>query len=295
MITPRTILITGATSGIGRHAALHLARAGHRVFATGRDVKALEVLKAEAPPSLETIVLDVTSAESIEAARVFVDDRTSGQGLDVLVNNAGYGAMGPTELITDADLRAQYETNVFGLMAVTRAFVAKMRRRGAGTIINVSSLGGRLTLPMMGVYNSTKYAVESLSDALRIELRPFGVRVALIEPGVIHTGFSDASMDHVAKYRAPDSPYAPVLARAEELRALTDRTAVGPACISRAIEKAATARSPRARYVAPWSAGLMIGFLRLLPTRWSDALLAWASGFTRKQFGRAVTTPQLTA
>jgi len=295
MTSPRIILITGATSGIGRHAALHLARAGHRVFATGRNTKALEALRDEAP-EIETIRLDVTSTASIEAASFLVDEKTDGYGVDVLINNAGYGAAGPTELITDADMRAQYETNVFGLMAVTRAFVSKMRRRGSGTIVNVSSLGGRLTMPMMGVYNSTKYAVESLSDALRVELRPFDVHVALIEPGVIDTGFADRSMVEVAKYRDPQSPYAPVLARAEELRALTERTAVGPECITRAIEKAATSRRPRARYVAPFRAAILIGFLRLLPTRMADALLAWASGFTRKQFARVTsTTPQLVA
>src|SRR6478736_1285835 len=137
----QTILVTGATSGIGRHAALYLSKRGHRVFASGRNEKALAALKT-------------------------------------LPGAAGFGVLGPTELITEADMRAQYETNVFGLMAVTRAFLPAMRARRSGRIINVSSLGGRYTLPFFGVYNSTKYAVESLSDALRIELGPFGVHVS---------------------------------------------------------------------------------------------------------------------
>ncbi len=282
----QTILITGATSGIGRHAALHLAKKGHRVIATGRNEKALAELKARAGAPLETLRLDVTDAASIEQAKAEVDERTGGVGLDVLVNNAGYGTLGPTELITDADMRAQYDVNVFGLMAVTRAFLPAMRARGRGRIVNVSSLGGRTTLPLFGVYNSTKYAVESLSDALRMELAPFGIDVSLIEPGVIDTGFGDRSMLEVAKYRHADSPYAPVLDRAEELRKMTDRTAVGPACISRAIERAATARWPKARYVAPLRARFMVAFLIALPTRWADFIMRQLVGLTRRRFAR---------
>jgi len=285
---PRILLITGATSGIGRHAALHLSRRGHRVIATGRNERALAELAAEAGAQghvLTTLRLDVTDAASIEAAKRAVDEVTGGYGVDVLVNNAGYGALGPTELISDADMRAQYETNVFGLMAMTRAFVPAMRQRGHGRVVNVSSLGGRYTLPLFGVYNSTKYAIESLSDALRMELRPFGVRVSLIEPGVIHTGFTDRSMVEVSKYQDSTSPYAGVLARVDELRKMTDMTAVGPACISRAIERAATSRWSSARYVAPRRAQLMVGFLRALPTAWADFVMRQMTGLTARRLG----------
>ena len=298
------ILITGATSGIGRFTALYLAKKGHRVFATGRSQKALDALAAEAEATLkapgalkapltllETLRLDVTDDDSIEAVKAEVDRRTAGYGLDVLVNNAGYGAAGPTELITDEDWRAQYDVNVFGLMAMIRAFVPQMRARGAGRIINVSSLGGRLTLPFLGSYNSTKYAVESLSDALRAELYPFGVRVSIVEPGVIHTGFTDRSMTEAQKYDRADSPYRPVLDRMGEIRKMSDSTAVGPECIARAIERAATARRPRARYVAPLRAALGIGFLRALPTAWADALLRLAFGLTRRRFRLAAGNP----
>src|SRR5262245_5781684 len=122
----KNILITGATSGIGRFTALYLAQKGHRVFATGRSARALAELAKDAPASLETVTLDVTDDDSIAAARAEVDRRTEGRGLDVLVNNAGYGTAGPTELITDEDWRAQYDVNVFGLMAVTRAFLPQM-------------------------------------------------------------------------------------------------------------------------------------------------------------------------
>jgi short-subunit dehydrogenase len=277
-----TILITGATSGIGRHAALHLARRGHRVIATGRSERALADVKAECG-AISTLRLDVTDRVSIAAAERAVMAMTEGRGLDVLVNNAGYGALGPTELISDADMRAQYEVNVFGLMAVTRAFLPAMRERGSGRVINVSSLGGLYTLPFFGVYNSTKFAVESLSDGLRMELAPFGVHVSLVEPGVIETGFTDRSMKEAEKTRSPRSPYAPILNRAEELRKMSDMTAVGPACISRAIEQAATSRWPRARYVAPLRSQLMVGFLRAMPTRWADFVMRNVVGLTRRR------------
>ncbi len=285
----QTILVTGATSGIGRHAALYLAARGHRVFASGRNDKALAALRATPEgAAVETVQLDVTDGASIARAQQLIDARTGGHGIDVLVNNAGFGILGPTELITDADMRAQYETNVFGLMAVTRAFLPAMRARRSGRIINVSSLGGRHTLPFFGVYNSTKYAVESLSDALRIELGPFGVDVALIEPGAIETEFTPRSLDGAAKYRRADSPYAPVLGAYERMEKMAKQTQVGPIAVSRAIARATEARRPRARYVAPRFAGIFVALMRLVPTRWADQTARLLLGFTRKNFVRAL-------
>jgi hypothetical protein len=137
--------------------------------------------------------------------------------------------------------------------------------------------------------------VESLSDALRVELAPFGVRVALIEPGVIESSFADRSVAEAAKYHQPDSPYRPVLDRMDVIRRMSDRTAVGPACIARAIERAATARRPRARYVAPLRAGLAIGFLRALPTALADAILRITFGLTRRRFRAAMALLLLAA
>jgi short-subunit dehydrogenase len=286
-MTYLTILITGCTSGIGRHAALHLSKKGHRVFATGRSEAALAALKAEAPANLEVVRLDVTSNDSIVAAKAFVDQKTGGRGVDVLVNNAGYGLLGPTEMISDEEMRAQYETNVFGLMNVTRAFLPAMHARGEGRVINVSSIGGLITLPFFGVYNSTKYAVESLSDGLRLELAPFGIHVALVEPGVIDTGFTDRSMREIARFRDPGSRYAPVLSRADEMRKVSDKSAVGPECIARAIERAATDRSPRARYLAPFRAVLAMAIVRRLPTRFADFVMRAAVGLTRARLSRS--------
>ena len=290
----QTILVTGATSGIGRHAALHLAKRGHRVFASGRNEKALAALKSSPDgAALEIVQLDVTDAASIARAREAIHARTAGRGIDVLINNAGFGVLGPTELITDEDMRAQYETNVFGLMAVTRAFLPEMRARRSGRIINVSSLGGRHTLPFFGVYNSTKYAVESLSDALRIELGPFGVHVALIEPGAIETEFTPRSLDGGAKYRRADSPYAPVMGAFDRMERMAKQTAVGPLPVSRAITRAVESRRPSPRYVAPRFAGLFVALMRFVPTRWADQAARLMLGFTRRNFTRALPAAAL--
>jgi short-subunit dehydrogenase len=292
-MTSKTILITGATAGIGRFTALYLAKKGHRVIATGRNEKALAQLKSEGGAALETLRLDVTSKESIAEAKSAVDALTGGRGVDVLVNNAGYGILGPTALITDQDMRDQYETNVFGLMAVTRAFLPQMMQRGSGRVVNVSSVGGRITLPLFGIYNSTKYAIESISDALRVELAPFGVQVSLVEPGYIATSFTERSLQEVSRYQTPDSPYAPVLSRIDELTKAVDKTAVGPQTVARAIEKAATSRWPSARYVAPFYNALGIFFIRILPTSWVDAVFGRLIGLTRKRFAQRL--PQHTA
>jgi len=263
--TSKIVLITGATAGIGRTTALHLAKQGHHVIATGRKVAELASLKSEAGAAkLDTLVLDVTSASSIASAVGAVNALTQGAGLDVLVNNAGFGVLGPTSEISDSELRRQFETNVFGLMNVTRAFLPRMRERRAGRIINVSSVGGRMTLPYFGVYNSTKYALESLSDALRYELRPFGIDVSLIEPGVIRTNFEATAVSNLASLS--QTPYSGALGKYEEMSKMADRFASNPIVIAKAIARAVNARRPAARYVAPWSTNFVLLFKAIAPT-----------------------------
>jgi short-subunit dehydrogenase len=270
--TSKIVLITGATAGIGRTTALHLARQGHHVIASGRKVSELAKLKAEANElRLDTVALDVTSPASIAAAVTEISGLTDGRGIDVLVNNAGFGVLGPTSEITESEMRRQYETNVFGLMNVTRAFLPKMLERGAGRIINVSSVGGRLTLPFFGVYNSTKYAVEALSDALRYELRPFGIDVALIEPGVIRTNFEATAVANLAAFKA--TPYGAAIGKYEQMSKMADRFASNPIVIAKAISRAVRARRPAARYVAPRRTSFAFFLQTILPTRvWDWAM-----------------------
>ena len=280
----KTVLITGATAGIGRMTALHLANLGHHVIASGRKVAELAKLKEEAGSlKLDTLVLDVTSAPSIAAAVESVEQLTAGKGLDVLVNNAGFGVLGPTSEIDDAEMRRQYDTNVFGLMAVTRAFLPRMRERRAGRIINVSSVGGRITLPFFGVYNSTKYAVESLSDALRYELRPFGIDVSLIEPGVIRTNFEATAVGNLSQFDA--TPYAQAVAKYEQMSKTADRFASNPIVIAKAIARAVNARRPAARYVAPRSTNMVIWMRAFLPTRMWDWAMRKVAFLTPKTLG----------
>lgn len=281
-MTPQTILITGATSGIGRHAALHLAKQGHRVIATGRRAHALEELRAEADGlELHTLRLDVTDAASIEQSVADVDELTQGYGVDVLVNNAGYGQTGAVLDVSLDRLRAQYETNVFGVVEVTRAFVPAMIRRGAGKVINVTSIGGRTTFPLLGVYTSSKYAVESLSDALRGELAPFGVRVVLVEPGAIRTGFNDtASSSFDAE--TVSSPWSPVYAHADELFAAFESVAPDPTPVSRTLASIVRSRRPSARYVTPWRNTFAVWMMTLAPAWLADAIIGRLVGLTRQ-------------
>lgn len=270
-MSKKVILITGATTGIGRHTAIHLKTRGHQVIATGRNERALAELRQSF--GIETVVLDVTRPESIAAAKREVDRITGGYGIDVLVNNAGYGLLGPVEVVSDDDIRQQFETNVFGLIAVTRTFIPEMRARGDGRVINVSSVGGRMVFPLGGVYHATKYAVEALSDALRMELRQFGIRVSVIEPGYIKTEFTSTTLSFVRKYAETESPYSHTLAAAAQMdQAALERFAVGPQAVARAIEHASSARWPRIRYVAPFYNALGPILMHYLP-RW---LTDWA-------------------
>jgi NAD(P)-dependent dehydrogenase (short-subunit alcohol dehydrogenase family) len=273
MSNSKIVLITGATAGIGRTTALHLARLGHHVIATGRKQAELTRLVTEAlalGDKLDAVSLDVTSSESIAAAVEAVGRLTGGQGPDVLVNNAGFGVLGPTSEISDAEMRRQYDTNVFGLMNVTRAFLPRMRERRAGRIINVSSVGGRITLPYFGVYSSTKYAVESLSDALRYELRPFGIDVTLIEPGVIRTNFEATAVAGLAGFA--QTPYGGPIAKYDRMSKAADRFASNPIVIAKTIARAIGARRASARYVAPRSNHAVLLMSAILPT----ALWDWA-------------------
>jgi NAD(P)-dependent dehydrogenase (short-subunit alcohol dehydrogenase family) len=250
----RVVLITGCSSGIGRAAALHFAARGFQVYASmRRPEQAGAELRAEAAArglSLSTPALDVTSDSSVQAAVSGLLTETGGR-LDVLVNNAGYFFFGPVEETSADELRAQYETNVFGVQRVTRAVLPAMRARGEGAVVNVSSVAGRVVVPIAGAYHSSKWALEALTEALRYELAPFGVRVAIVEPGPFRTALHDKEL-RAAAGSAADSPYRPLVE--EYLRRSQAMKRRDPAAVVDTIWRAATHPRPKLRWpVGPTS------------------------------------------
>jgi len=242
----RVALVTGTSSGFGRHASVDLARAGFRVVATMRNLAKQQPLLDDAARhgvELDVTRLDVTEAASIAAATRHVEERYG--RLDVLVNNAGYGLIGAVEDTPADALRAQLETNVVGLVEVTRSFLPMMRARRTGRIINVSSMGGRTTFPGFAPYHASKFAVEGLTEAMEFELAPFGIQVVLVEPGAFGTEFDRGSMVRMAR---DGSPYRPILDNMDARMSRFRFLAQDPRAVSRVIVKAASARRPRLRY-----------------------------------------------
>jgi len=271
------ILITGCSSGIGRAMASMLVRAGHTVYATARRPETLAELEAA---GARTLALDVTSEESMVAAVKAVEAEHGSVG--TLVNNAGYGEYGPIEETDLERVRTMFETNVFGLSRLTQLVLPGMRRAGHGRIVNVSSMGGRIVFPVGGYYHASKYAVEAISDALRVEVRPFGIDVVVIEPGLIRTGFESRVNEGIAgdgSLAADRSAYAELLARSEQATAESYRNvlAVGPEAVAKVTLKAVEAERPRTRYVVTPAARAMITLRKLGGDRVWD-------GFVRRQF-----------
>ena len=252
--TAGTVLITGASSGIGEATARYFLAAGWQVVACMRN-PAKSGLETGAP-ALAVLPMDVTQADSIAAAVAAAEARFG--GIDVLVNNAGYALLGPLEGLSADQLRRQVETNLLGLVAVTQQVLPGMRARGAGAIVNIASIGGRMAFPFAAAYHATKYAVEGLSESLRFELRPHGIRVKLIEPGPIRTNFLGGSADW-----ATHDAYADDLARFRTMSARMNATLPTPDRVARVVFRAATDRSARLRYLA--AAGPFPLLYRLLP------------------------------
>jgi NAD(P)-dependent dehydrogenase (short-subunit alcohol dehydrogenase family) len=270
----KAVLITGCSSGIGHATAEHLAARGWTVYASARSTESIADLGER---GCKTLALDVTDEDSMQAAVAAVEDTEGAVG--ALVNNAGYSQSGALETLPMDRLRAQFETNVFGLMRMCQLVLPGMRRRGAGKIVNVSSMGGKLTFPGGGAYHGTKHAVEALSDALRFEVRGFGIDVVLIEPGLIKTRFGETAAGSIGASEAvSDDPYAEFnaavgSATAEVYQGPLARLGGGPETVARAIERAISSRRPKTRYKVTPSARLALVQRRLLSDRAWDALM----------------------
>jgi short-subunit dehydrogenase len=267
------VLITGCSSGIGKAAADLLVKAGHTVYATARRPETLAELEEA---GARVMALDVTSEESMTAAVQRVEAEHGRVG--TLVNNAGYGEYGTIEEADLDKVRTMFETNVFGLARMTQLVLPGMRRAGRGRIINISSMGGRITFPVGGYYHATKHAVEAISDALRAEVRGFGIDVVVVEPGITRTGFEDTVHASVASSAGaqPDSPYATLIAQSAESTSSgysSPVLAVGPESVARTILKAVEAERPRTRYLLTPAAKALVAARTLGGDRLWDTIV----------------------
>jgi NAD(P)-dependent dehydrogenase (short-subunit alcohol dehydrogenase family) len=270
--TSTVVLITGCSTGIGRATAERLAKKGWNVYASARRPESIEDLKQK---GCKTLALDVTDEASMRAAvdRVLAEEGAVG----ALVNNAGYSQSGALESVPMDQLRRQFETNVFGLLRMCQLVLPGMREQRHGRIVNVSSMGGRLTFPGGGAYHATKYGVEALSDVLRFEVSGFGIHVVLIEPGLIRTQFGEAAVSSIGEIEQ-DGPYAKFNAAVAATTAGAyhgplSRLGAGPEAVARTIEKALTKSRPKARYPVTASARLMLAQHAILPDRAWDAMV----------------------
>jgi len=266
----KTILITGASTGIGYATALLFQQRGWNVVATMRSPE-----KAVSLAALENVCclrLDVTEPESIQQA--IEQSLQRFQSIDVLVNNAGYGLIGPFEACSLEQIERQFATNVFGLMAVTRSLLPHFREQKAGIIMNVSSIGGHMGFPLYSLYHSTKWAVEGFSESLQYELEPFNIRVKIIEPGPIKTDFYERSADLASKpgLTAYDAFVTKVTAAMKN----ADKAGSPPETTAQVIYQAATDNSRQLRYPAGGNAGAVIFLRNLLPDSWFSAIIRGA-------------------
>lgn len=292
--TFRKVLVTGASSGMGYEVARMLAEKGYEVYGAARRVALMEPLREL---GVVPVALDVTSSASIAACLAAVGK------VDVLVNCAGYGSFGAIENVPLEEARRQLEVNVFGLAALTSAVLPGMREQGYGRIVNIGSVAGRACLYFGGWYNVSKYAVEAFSDALRMEVKDFGIDVVLVEPGATRTEWGIIAANHLAS-SSEGTPYeGPALREATAMqKAFGAPLFTPPVKVARCIVRAATCRRPRARYHRGAFSGSMIFWHTVLPSRWWDAIvrfmaspaiarLAASSAFSRLVASSAISRP----
>lgn len=246
----KVAVVTGSSNGIGHEIALILARNGFRTYATMRDLQKnskLKSIKDEENLPLEFVQLDVTDENSVSIAVQTIYDNMG--RIDILVNNAGYGLNGAFEDLSIDEIKTQFETNFYGLIRTTQAVLPIMRKQKSGIIVNISSGAGRFGYPMGSAYVSTKFAVEGLSESLSYEVEPFGIRVILVEPGMIKTNFSNASF-MAKKSTDPTSPYAPLMKSMEKSISQLHENASSPQLVANITYDAMTSDKPKLRYLA---------------------------------------------
>jgi NAD(P)-dependent dehydrogenase (short-subunit alcohol dehydrogenase family) len=274
----RAVVITGASMGIGEACALRLDARGLRVFAGVRRTEDGAELRQKASDRLTPILLDVTDADAIGAAAQTVAGAVGEAGLAGLVNNAGIAVAGPLEFLPVAELRRQLEVNVIGQITVTQAFLPLLRL-GHGRIVNVGSVSGRIATPFVGPYSASKFAMEALTDTLRIELRPWGLHVAIVEPSGIATPIWERSLAAADRLienmpRQALDYYGPVIPAVRASAARSGQSGTPPDEVAKAVEHALTAARPKTRYIVGRGARFTVAVITLLPDRVRDRLIA---------------------
>ena len=277
-MAPRAVLITGASTGIGRATAVRLAGGGWDVFAGVRRVEDGESVRAESPDRIHPVIVDVTDQATIDAAALVVREAVKGRGLAGLVNNAGITVQGPLEFLPLDDLRNQLEVNVVGQIAVTQAVMPEIRA-ATGRIVNMGSVGGRITHPFIGPYHASKFAIEALTAAMRKELRPWGIDVIVVEPGSMATEIWDKGdrgagelLEKVGE-RGREL-YGASLEKFRGLAAKAGERGRPPDAVAQVVEKALTAKRPRTRYLVGPDAKAQVALNTVLPARALDAVEA---------------------
>ncbi|MCH3923259.1 oxidoreductase [Limosilactobacillus sp.] len=269
----KVVLLTGASSGIGHQTAQSLAQNGYKVYGAARRVKSMEDLNAA---GIVPIQLDITLEDSIQAAVKEVIDREG--RIDILINNAGYGSYGAVEDVTIEEAKRQFEVNLFGLAELTKAVLPYMRAQKSGKIINVSSMGGRLTTKFGAWYHATKYALEAFSDALRLETKAFGIDVILVEPGGIKTPWGFIAADNLRKSAQGGAYEQQARKTADSMtRQYSSNLLSSPKVIAKTMLKIANAKHPKARYLVGFGAKPFVFLHTILPTRAFDFIISKAS------------------
>lgn len=266
----KVALVTGASSGIGLDTALRLCEKGFKVYGAARRVELIKPLEEKGG---EAVFLDITKEDSV---RECVSSILEKEGrIDLLVNNAGFGLGGAVEDVPLEEVRRQFEVNLFGLAEITKQVLPTMRNQGSGRIVNISSMAGRFSSPFLGWYHATKYSVEAFSDALRLEVKPFGIKVSIIEPGLIKTDWGVIAAKNIRKY-SESSAYkndADSVAGFYERNYSKDSGISEPSVISKAIVKAATRKNPKIRYSVGRYSKLFIWLKKHIPERFYDFAL----------------------
>jgi NAD(P)-dependent dehydrogenase (short-subunit alcohol dehydrogenase family) len=275
----RAVIITGASTGIGAACALHLDRLGFTVFAGVRKSEDGVALQKAGSNRLVPLELDVTDLITIKKSHAFVSEATRDRGLFGLINNAGIAVVGPLEAVPISDLRQQLEVNVIGQVAVTQAFLPLIRQ-ARGRIVNMGSIAGLSTMPLMGPYSASKFALEAITDALRLEVQQWGIHVSIIEPGAIATPIWNKSAIEAAEREGAIETelrtlYKPVVAAVRKVVGEASKRAISTDAVAKVVEEALTAPTPRTRYLVGTDAKLRALMVRLLPDRISDRMLTW--------------------